>query len=62
MNKLSAYYEQIDLSGEARDEKYKRCYEYLVYCHNVFRSIRQEIEKRDNSSLNVNIYNAVMML
>lgn len=62
MNKLSVYYEQIDLSGEARDEKYKRCYEYLVYCHNVFRSIHQEIEKRDNSSLNVNIYNAVMML
>lgn len=62
INKLSEYYEQIDSSGDARDEKYKRCYEYLVYCHNVFRSIYQEIEKRDNSSLNVNIYNAVMML
>ena len=61
MNKLSEYYEKIDASDD-RDEKYRKCYIYLEYCHKVFRSISQEIEKRDKSSLNVNIYNSVMML
>jgi uncharacterized protein (DUF2164 family) len=61
MKKLSEYYEKIDASND-RDEKYRKCYMYLVYCHKVLRSISQEIEERDNSSLNVNIYNSVMML
>jgi len=54
---LSKHYEEID-SSDDRDEEYKECYEYLVYCANIFRSIKQEIKE----SLNVNIYNAVMML
>lgn len=60
-DKFPKYYEKIDASDD-RDEKYKKCYEYLVYCHKVLRSISQELEQRDNSSLNVNIYNSVMML
>lgn len=60
-DKISEYYEKIDISND-RDEKYRKCYMYLEYCHRVFRSISQEIEKRDGSSLNVNIYNSVMML
>lgn len=61
MEKLSEHYEKINASNN-RDEKYQKCYVYLMYCHKVLRSINQEIEERYNSSLNVNIYNSVMML
>lgn len=61
MKKLSEYYEIIDASND-RDEKYRKCYIYLEYCHKVLKSISQEIEKRENSSLNVNIYNSIMMI
>lgn len=61
MEKLSEYYQKIDVSAN-RDEEYRKCYAYLIYCHKVLRSINQEIEKRNDSSLNVNIYNSVMML
>lgn len=63
MEKLSDYYEKIDaLNDDDRDKKYRRCYLYLEYCHRVLRSISQEIEERNKSSLNVNVYNSVMML
>lgn len=61
MEKLSEYYEKIDAS-EDRNEKYRKCYIYLEYCHRTLRSISQELEERDDSSLNVNIYNSVTML
>lgn len=60
-SKMSQEYETIDFS-EKRDEAYKKRYLYLKYCYKVFRSINQELEQRDNSHLNVNVYNAVMML
>lgn len=61
MKKLADYYEKIDASDD-RDKKYRKCYIYLEYCHKVLKSISQEIEERENSSLNVNIYNSVMMI
>lgn len=61
VKKMSEYYDRMD-SSDDRDKQYRKCYAYLEYCYNVFRSINQEIEQRDNSHLNVNIYNAVMML
>lgn len=61
--KLSDYYEKLDTRDEEeRSKEYKKNYDYLKYCHKVLRSIHQELEKREQSSLNVNIYNAVVML
>ncbi len=61
MKKLSDHYEKIDASDD-REKKYQKCYAYLVYCHHVLQSINQEIKLQDNSNLNVNIYNSVIML
>lgn len=62
MKELSGYYEKIDASSEDRDVRYVKCYKYLEHCHKVLRSISQELEERDASRLNVNIYNSVIML
>lgn len=58
---LSSYYDNIDKS-ETRESDYENAYQYLKLCHKVLRSICQEIEERENSKLNVNVHNAVMML
>lgn len=60
-DKLSSYYDDID-KRENRESDYEKAYKYLKLCHKVLRSIRQELEERENSKLNVNVHNAVMML
>lgn len=64
LGKLSDIYEKIEKIKEKSDKnkEYKKHYDYLRYCHKVLRSISQELKKSDGVSLNVNIYNAVMML
>lgn len=58
-----SFYDEIDRDDEEkREQKYRKCFEYLKYCHKVLRSIHQELEVRGKSKLNVNIYNAVQML
>lgn len=58
-----SFYDAIDCADEDdREQKYRKCFEYLKYCHKVLRSIHQELAVRDESKLNVNIYNAVQML
>ena len=58
-----SFYDEIDRDNEEqREQKYRKCFEYLKYCHKVLRSIHQELEVRGKSKLNVNIYNAVQML
>ncbi len=61
VDKLSSYYDNID-KRETRESDYEKAYKYLKLCHKVLRSICQELEERENSKLNVNVYNAVMML
>lgn len=61
VRKLSEIYEAIEEKKD-KNEEYKKRYDYLRYCHKVLRSISQELKKSDSVSLNVNIYNAVMML
>ena len=61
VDKLSSYYDNID-KKETRESDYEKAYKYLKLCHKVLRSICQELEERENSKLNVNVYNAVMML
>lgn len=45
-----------------KKQGYIDAYNYLKLCHVILRSIYQEIEKHGDSKMNVNIYNAVMML
>lgn len=59
--KLSSYYDNIDKS-ETRESDYEKAYMYLKLCHKVLRSIYQELEEREDSKLNVNVHNAVIML
>ncbi len=61
VDKLSSYYDNID-KRETRESDYEMAYKYLKLCHKVLRSICQELAERENSKLNVNVYNAVMML
>lgn len=62
-NSLSEYYDTIDKKGNADKQLgYKRAYEYLKLCHAILRSIYQEIGNREDSRMNVNVYNAVMTL
>lgn len=64
-----SFFDIIDQCNEQdKEQKYRKCYEYLKYCHKVLRSIHQEIRAidiraKDNIRiLNANIYNAVQML
>lgn len=58
-----SFFDTIDHANEEeREQNYRKCFEYLKYCHKVLRSIHQEIREKNGSILNVNIYNAVQML
>lgn len=58
---LSYYYDKLDESNHQADG-YEGAYHYLRRCHEVFHNLYQELEEREGSKLNVNCYNAIMML
>lgn len=58
---LSSYYDEIDKSAD-REKGYENAYKYLTLCHEELLNIHQQLKEVENSKLNVNIYNAVMML
>jgi len=60
---LSCYYDAVDKKvSDLKEKEYEEAYNYLKLCHNVLRSISQELEENNNSKINVNVHNAVMML
>ncbi len=61
LDSLSNYYDNIDKQQNSEIE-YENAFRYLKLNNKVLRSIFQELEERENSKLNVNVYNAVMML
>ena len=60
---IQQYYAEIDSQkDEDKNNRYTQQYEYLKYCRKVLKSICDELQKQNNSELNVNIYNAVILL
>lgn len=59
---IQKYYAEIDSKPDEKNNRYTQQYEYLKYCRKVLKSICDELQKQNNSELNVNIYNAVILL